>query len=296
MKNSIAQVATITAILLSAAGISIPAQAEAPEALPNVVSVQAPKIFQTKAAAGKPASQTSNLTYHGGPVMTNPVQITPIYWGQKWNDATFASDKVSGLATLYRDYDNSAHAGISTQYYQGSSLSPIYTSKRVSLFTEKIDKTTTASSKTADVLNEVVKVVGFDSLSNDGYYPVYTDLPRGTAGYCAWHSAGTVSSNGQSKVIKFAFFFSLDGDGGCDPSDSQTVYTQGTEALANVSIHELAEAMTDPQLNAWYDKTGYENADKCAWKFTNAGVTLGSSGYAWRIQGEWDNKTASCKW
>ena len=29
----------------------------------------------------------------------------------------------------------------------------------------------------------------------------------------------------------------------------------------------LEETATDPDLNAWYDRRGYENADKCAWTF-----------------------------
>ena len=31
--------------------------------------------------------------------------------------------------------------------------------------------------------------------------------------------------------------------------------------------HEIDEAVTDPDLNAWYDSAGAENADKCAWMF-----------------------------
>ena len=34
-----------------------------------------------------------------------------------------------------------------------------------------------------------------------------------------------------------------------------------------VLAHELEEAVTDPDLNAWFDSKGYENADKCAWTF-----------------------------
>ena len=37
--------------------------------------------------------------------------------------------------------------------------------------------------------------------------------------------------------------------------------------MASVIAHELEEAATDPDLNAWYDSRGYENADKCAWTF-----------------------------
>ena len=35
----------------------------------------------------------------------------------------------------------------------------------------------------------------------------------------------------------------------------------------SIIAHELEEAVTDPDLNAWYDQRGYENADKCAWTF-----------------------------
>ena len=37
--------------------------------------------------------------------------------------------------------------------------------------------------------------------------------------------------------------------------------------MASIIAHELEEAATDPDLNAWYDRRGDENADKCAWTF-----------------------------
>jgi len=45
-------------------------------------------------------------------------------------------------------------------------------------------------------------------------------------------------------------------------------------ALANVSAHELSEAMTDPASpGAWYDSSDQENGDKCAWTFNVPSVT-----------------------
>ena len=41
----------------------------------------------------------------------------------------------------------------------------------------------------------------------------------------------------------------------------------------------LEEAVTDPDLNAWYDTRGYENADKCAWTF-GATYTVANGGQA----------------
>ena len=41
----------------------------------------------------------------------------------------------------------------------------------------------------------------------------------------------------------------------------------GVDGMVSVIAHELEEATTDPDLNAWYDGSGAENADKCAWTF-----------------------------
>ena len=66
--------------------------------------------------------------------------------------------------------------------------------------------------------------------------------------------------------------------------------------MASIISHELEEAATDPQLNAWYDRRGQENADKCAWTFgteynaangSKANVKIG--GLDFLIQRNWVN-------
>ena len=66
--------------------------------------------------------------------------------------------------------------------------------------------------------------------------------------------------------------------------------------MASIIAHELEEAVTDPDLNAWYDSRGMENADKCAWTFGTtyatgngalANMHLGSRDYL--IQQQWVN-------
>jgi hypothetical protein len=65
--------------------------------------------------------------------------------------------------------------------------------------------------------------------------------------------------------------------------------------MVSVVAHELEEAASDPQLNAWYDSTGAENADKCAWTFGTtypangaaANMKIGSRNYL--IQRNWVN-------
>ena len=41
----------------------------------------------------------------------------------------------------------------------------------------------------------------------------------------------------------------------------------------------MEEATTDPDLNAWYDRRGYENADKCAWTFGTTSTAANGSLY-----------------
>jgi hypothetical protein len=128
-------------------------------------------------------------------------------------------------------------------------------------------------------------VTGGHPVAN-AYYPVYSDQRRGSAHYCAWHSSGTIGG----VRVQFGFFFNLDGDAGCDPGAPANLRSQGASALGNVSGHELSEMLTDPQLNAWYDRQGAENSDKCAWTF-NGLVTIGSQ--QWKIQGNWSNAAAN---
>src|SRR4029077_17204423 len=138
--------------------------------------------------------------------------------------------------------------------------------------------------QTSAILNEVCKVLQVNHITpvTNGYYPVYVDTKRGNAGYCAWHSWSSCAG----VQVQFGFFFNLDGDPGCDPQDTQTGHPQGLAALANVSAHEISEARSDPaNPGAWYDSSGAENGDKCAWTFHVPFVSF-PGGSIWKLQGE----------
>ena len=57
-------------------------------------------------------------------------------------------------------------------------------------------------------------------------------------------------------------------------------------AIANVTSHELSEAITDPRGSGWYDSGGAEDGDKCAWTFTSLEKV---GGQTWKLQQEWSN-------
>jgi hypothetical protein len=135
---------------------------------------------------------------------------------------------------------------------------------------------------TSAILAEVCKVI--PSPVSNGYYAVYTDLSR-KGNYCAY-TAGALC---ETTPVQFAFFWKLDGDAGCDLESTVSGESQGLAALANVSGHELSEARTDPRGTGWFDASGAENGDKCAWTFNVPYVTF-SNGTKWKTQGEWSNQ------
>jgi hypothetical protein len=110
--------------------------------------------------------------------------------------------------------------------------------------------------------------------------------------YCGWHTHASIG--GQD--IKYAFIGNPDRcPSACEEQTTGPNGNAGADGMASIIAHELEEAVTDPDLNAWYDRRGYENADKCAWTFGTtytsggalANVKLGSRNYL--IQRNWVN-------
>ena len=219
------------------------------------------------------------MTFHGGKIMTTAI-TQAIFWGPSWT--TSAGDKISGLDTWYGGHGGSDYAK-TVDEYTGSN-------GQVGAATSHLGHLTDSSKaagggSTSAILAEVCKMVPSPDPSGNGYYAVYSEVKRGGAQYCAYHSAGTCGG----VPVQFGFFFNLDGDSGCDPQDTSGQYSQGLAALANVTAHELSEARSDPASpGAWYDSSGAENGDKCAWTF-GAPLVSFPNGTQWKLQGEWSN-------
>lgn len=237
-----------------------------------------PPMLGLHGIRGARAGSSAQMTWHNGAILPSST-IAAIFWGVKWSSASFVVDKIAGLDALYSGLSGSPYASTNTEYTGSNGqvgTSVVYDGHVVDL-----SNAPRHAPRTSAVLNEVCKMIS--SPVANGYYPVYTDTRRGGAGYCAWHSYGTCSG----VPVQFAFFFNLDGDAGCDPRDTSGLHSQGLAALANVSGHEYSEAVTDPRNGGWWDSSGYENSDKCAWTFGVPLVTFSSS--QWKIQGNWSN-------
>jgi len=238
--------------------------------------------FRLHEANPKGGGKTPNMTYHNGSIMTTAI-TKAIFWGTTWKET---DEKVTGMDQWYSGFNGSNYAMTNIEYTGSNG--------RVGAVTKHLGHAldTSASAgggSTSTILAKVCNVIQDPDPSGNGYYAVYTDTPRGHATYCAYHSYGTCGGT----PVQFAYFFKLDGDPGCDPQDTSGLHSQGLAAIANVSGHELSEALTDPSSpGAWYDSAGSENGDKCAWTF-NVPLVEFSNGSRWKIQGEWSNAAYS---
>ncbi len=109
--------------------------------------------------------------------------------------------------------------------------------------------------------SNVNQVPGTGRASQDGF----------CTSYCGWHTSFTYTNANVSTDIKYAWV----GDparctANCAPTQNENASPNGdvgADGAVSVIAHEISEAVTDPDLNAWYDSAGNEIADKCEWTF-----------------------------
>jgi len=233
----------------------------------------------------KPARPGSNgISYHGGPVMLGTTNIHYIWYGN-WAGNTATTI----LTDLANNIGGSPYFNINTTYYNGSN---VHVSNAVSYAGNTSDNYSHGTALSDLNIQQIVAATN-PTDSNGIYFVLTSQDVNETSGfctqYCGWHTHATIGG----RDIKYAFVG--------NPARCPSACTNGTpspnnnvgaDGMASIIAHELEEAGTDPDLNAWYDTRGAENADKCAWTFgTIAGdgsnVTLGSRSYL--IQRNWVN-------
>jgi serine protease len=128
-------------------------------------------------------------------------------------------------------------------------------------------------------------------------YLVFTPTGKSESGYqsswCAWHSSTT---DGNNKVAYSPY--QADAGGSCGlnfVNSSNDSYGHGYfDGFSIVAGHEYEEAQTDPDVaTGWFDVTGAEDADKCAWSPLSGNTPLANSQY-YAVQPVWSNKAGGC--
>jgi hypothetical protein len=242
--------------------------------------------------AGGPAT-SNGISYHTGPIIQGTVNVYYIWYGN-WS----GNSATSILTDLASFIGSSPYFNINQTYYNGSGT-------HVSGAVSYVKSTTDSYSRGTSLTDAAIQGVVSDAISsgrlpkdtNAVYFVLTSADVTASSGfctqYCGWHTHGTISGSD----IKYAFIGNPDRcPSACSAQTTGPNGNPGADGMASIISHELEEATTDPDLNAWYDNRGYENADKCAWTFgttytaangAQANVKLGNRDFL--IQRNWVN-------
>ncbi|MDQ6829985.1 MAG: hypothetical protein M3081_14085, partial [Gemmatimonadota bacterium] len=205
-------------------------------------------------------SRSALMTSHGGTVLVTNKTMA-IFWGSQWSSPSFAQDKITGLDSFFDGFGGSAYAAASTEYI--GSNGQVTTSSTYIGHVVDLSTAPSGAISTSTAVAEACKKTG-NYPDPSALYLIYTATGAGNANYCAWHSWGSCSTGAPVQV---AYMPNIDGVAGCDPGSPYNGHSQGLAAVANVTAHELSETITDPRGAGWFDSSGAENGDKCAWSF-----------------------------
>jgi hypothetical protein len=243
-----------------------------------------------------PASYGSgNLFDFGGPEISN-AGFMAIYWNTAASDSAQTSlgygtikEQIDAFISVYSDgtnWDNSSSDDytIIQQYGSHTFIAPTLTNYGFYLdhqSTSSMIKDSTIRSYLASLFNSHPGMAS-SSIVYGVYFPpgMRVSLQGGASctSFCGYHG----HFGYQGLDIKYAAFPYLNCSG-CSLAGKSVA-----DMLTIVTSHEIREAVTDPDLNAWSDAAGYEADDKCVWHdLYQVSRTSGNTGF-W-VQPEFSN-------
>jgi hypothetical protein len=268
-------------------------------------SATAPAVMPTTDLTGASitpsgfAATGNGIEYHGGPVMLNTHNVYFIWYGN-WAGNTATTI----LPSLISGLSGSPYFSINTTFENGSNQNM---SSSVVMAGQTFDNYSGGSSLSDSGVQDVVSralLGGTLPRDTNGVYFVLTSADVNESNgfctsFCGWHNHYSTFFTGGD--IKYAFVGNPDRcpsacisgfNQGNGPNDNR-----GADGMANVIAHELDEAVTDPDLNAWFhNNLSGENGDLCNFNMGNvfiapngtfANVALGGRNFL--IQQNWIN-------
>ncbi|MHB8604373.1 MAG: hypothetical protein ACYDCK_03875 [Thermoplasmatota archaeon] len=288
-KSAIVLAVVFAGLVALPAGASL-AAVSAPD-LPLVKHFM-PTLDATKAHPNAGSTDVNNLISHGGPIEKVP-KVYLVFWGFRGSDP---NSEAPYLAAFFAGVGGTPWTGVQTQYGEGAR--GLVTNPTNQLAGVWFDD----SLNPPPVPDVFIKGEARNAATHFGYDPDATyiiatphDLNDALfkVQYCAWHS----STPGAQGPIAFTDLpYIPDAGGSCGANFVNGGTAGALDGVSIVAGHEYAEAVTDPQTNAWYDANGQENGDKCAW---NAGpgahaqdIVLSTGTFA--VQSLWSNAVSGC--
>ena len=244
---------------------------------------------QQRAGSG---GKGNGIYYHGGPVMLGTTHIYYIYYG---NWAGNSAPTV--LADLANGIGGSPYYNINTTYTDGAGNAVANSATLAGTTTDNYSHGKVLAD--ADVEAVVAAAISSRRLPSDtnGVYFVITSADVNESSgfctqYCGYHTHSTLGG----ADIKWSFIGNPDRcPTACEIQAIGPNGAGGADGMASIIAHEFEEATSDPNLNAWFDRRGNENADKCAYIYgttytvNGAKANMKLGGRDFLIQQNWVN-------
>lgn len=246
--------------------------------------------------------QGNGINYHGGPVMKGTPNVYLIWYGD-WNTGPKPSDRpktVKLIKAFITGISGSGYEMINSTYGDngGDVTGLVNLAGSVTLPTYPKGKSL-SDTAIQGIVGKVISSGKFPADTNGIYFVLTTSDVTASSGfctaYCGWHTHATIGGND----IKYSFVGNPDRcSSACEVQTTSPNGDSGADGMASIIGHELEEAISDPDLSAWWTNSdGYENADKCAWIFGDLlGGSLGNAAYNetfggrnWLLQMNYEN-------
>jgi hypothetical protein len=339
---AVAALAAAVLVLAATGGAATATPAHWPIMMPDTThvgaaSVQPPPVCCAPAGppvAGEPAPV--NMAYFGGHVQVTP-KIYLVFWG--WGEPGAFSHTTMGMPAYDPDgaaarmtafvkaMGGTAWAGSQTQYYETVNGKNIHIQNPTNVFGGVwYDNTNPIHNNISglDLAKEAQRAVahfGVTDLNNSQFVIAqpqnYNEAGfNGGVGYCAWHDYTQPQYYpGVKPGISFTNMpYVLQLGASCGQDSVHPAPAGDLDGVTIVLGHEVEETVTDPgaedvidgqNLGGWYDYSGYENGDKCAW-VGYTGITgtahdvpgglndiTGNDGRRYPVQSLWSNASAA---
>jgi hypothetical protein len=235
-----------------------------------------------------PKARVQNLTNHGGPVITS-AHVVFLFWGPSFGSGGADASYASTLQAFRNQFGTAPEYNTITQY-SGSNGTVALTNLgggTADLFDSSAPPTNVTDSAVQGEVNKYLSTHAFDAnaiyevvIPSSSYSSSGTSTSCGgpRLAYCAYH--GNFSSGGNNVRYSIEPYPSCSG---CSVSGWTAAQNQ-----EHFVCHETREAVTDPDGTTWWDRTGNEADDKCAW--SPSPFLVGGFGY----QYEWSNLVSGC--
>jgi hypothetical protein len=277
--RSLKYVTLMSCGLLAAAGVM--AQ-KAPDA--KLAKPEAPRViyFPAKGVEKQLVSKATNLTNHGGPTITS-AKVVLIFWGPNFANASSPDHAYATTLQAFRNQFGTTGEYNTITQYSGIQLANLGSGTGDWFDTSNPPTNVTDSAVQAEVRRYTASHGSNSSTIYEVFIPSSSYSSNGSStscggpglAYCAYHSWFSSTKYSIQPYPSCS---------GCQVSGWSAVQNQ-----EHFVSHETREAVTDENGNAWFDSSGNEADDKCAWSPT---PFIGTNGYSYQY--EWSNANGGC--